>query len=117
MKTEYGFYLKSANLKASQSSKQAMIEEISKWMKTKRKKKYAPLLGYKYLFAKFGGRGLFLIYDEQTGLGDLDRQSYAELYREAERAGLNKPFVVFAKFESLHAKSVCFHKVLSRFLE
>ncbi|MBL0385120.1 hypothetical protein JJB07_00550 [Tumebacillus sp. ITR2] len=94
------------------SGKTAMIEEILQRLEDHVKLERVP--GYNLLFAKMGTQGCFLIYDEETGLGDFDMPAFTEMHKEARLAGLKSPYNVFARYEVFQSKSVHFHKVVIR---
>ncbi len=74
--------------------------------------------GYKYLVGKDErGEGYFIIWDGEGPVGQLDASSYAVVLQEANKAGVQQPYNVYARYELYQSRSVNFYKIPDRILD
>ena len=70
---------------------------------------------YAYLVGKDDrGEGYFIIWNNGGPVGQLDRESYRIVLKDAEKAGLNPPYHVYARYEVYQSPNVQFWKIRTR---
>jgi adenine-specific DNA-methyltransferase len=72
---------------------------------------------YAYLVGKDdGGEGYFIIWNNGGPVGQLDRDSYKLVLKDAEKAGLKPPYHVYARYEVYQSPNVQFWKIPDKIL-
>src|SRR5690606_19426255 len=63
---------------------------------------------YKYLVGMNdrGDEGYFIIWNGEGPVGQLDRDTYKDVLKDAERAGLKPPYHVYARYEVYQSPNV-----------
>lgn len=62
------------------------------------------------------GEGYFIIWNNGGPVGQLDRDSYRIVLKDAEKAGLKPPFHVYARYEVYQSRNVQFWKIPDKIL-
>ncbi len=62
------------------------------------------------------GEGYFIIWDGEGPVGQLDRNSYKDVLKDAEKAGLKPPYHVYARYEVYQSRNVKFWKIPDKIL-
>jgi adenine-specific DNA-methyltransferase len=62
------------------------------------------------------GQGYFIIWNNGGPVGQLDRDSYRIVLKDAEKAGLKPPFHVYARYEVYQSRNVQFWKIPDKIL-
>ncbi|MDC6128998.1 site-specific DNA-methyltransferase [Burkholderia gladioli] len=73
--------------------------------------KYAYLVG-----RNEQGEGYFIIWNNGGPVGQLDRDSYRLVLKDAERAGISPPYHVYARYEVYQSRNVQFWKIPDKIL-
>ncbi|MCS3521839.1 site-specific DNA-methyltransferase [Bradyrhizobium elkanii] len=72
---------------------------------------------YRYLVGKNDrGEGYFIIWDGEGPVGQLDRETYKDVLKDAEKAALKPPYHVYARYEIYQSKNVQFWKIPDKIL-
>jgi len=72
---------------------------------------------YRYLVGKNDrDEGYFIIWDGEGPVGQLDRDTYKDVLKDAEKAGLKPPYHVYARYELYQSKNVQFWKIPDKIL-
>ncbi|MBR0869641.1 site-specific DNA-methyltransferase [Bradyrhizobium tropiciagri] len=72
---------------------------------------------YRYLVGKNDrGEGYFIIWDGEGPVGQLDRETYKDVLKDAEKAELKPPYHVYARYELYQSKNVQFWKIPDKIL-
>jgi adenine-specific DNA-methyltransferase len=72
---------------------------------------------YAYLVGKDDrGEGYFIIWNNGDPVGQLDRESYRIVLKDAEKAELNPPYNVYARYEVYQSPNVQFWKIPDKIL-
>jgi adenine-specific DNA-methyltransferase len=62
------------------------------------------------------GEGYFIIWNNGGPVGQLDRDSYRLVLKDAEKAGLKPPYQVYARYEVYQSRNVNFWKIPDKIL-
>lgn len=62
------------------------------------------------------GEGYFIIWNNGGPVGQLDRESYRLVLKDAEKAGLKPPYHVYARYEVYQSRNVQFWKIPDKIL-
>jgi adenine-specific DNA-methyltransferase len=60
--------------------------------------------------------GYFIVWDKSGSVGQLDRDSYRLVLKDAEKAGLKPPYQVYARYEVYQSRNVQFWKIPDKIL-
>lgn len=72
---------------------------------------------YTYLVGKDDrGEGYFIIWNNGGPVGQLDRESYKMVLKDAEKAGIKPPYHVYARYEVYQSPNVQFWKIPDKIL-
>lgn len=72
---------------------------------------------YSYLVGRNEqGEGYFIIWNNGGPVGQLDRDSYRVVLKDAEKAGLKPPYHVYARYEVYQSRNVQFWKIPDKIL-
>ena len=62
------------------------------------------------------GEGYFIIWNNGGPVGQLDRDSYRIVLKDAEKAGIKPPYHVYARYEVYQSRNVQFWKIPDKIL-
>ncbi|MBR0753544.1 site-specific DNA-methyltransferase [Bradyrhizobium jicamae] len=62
------------------------------------------------------GEGYFIIWDGEGPVGQLDRETYRDVLKDAEKAELKPPYHIYARYELYQSKNVQFWKIPDKIL-
>lgn len=72
---------------------------------------------YSYLVGRNEqGEGYFIIWNNGGPVGQLDRDSYRIVLKDAEKAGIKPPYHVYARYEVYQSRNVQFWKIPDKIL-
>jgi adenine-specific DNA-methyltransferase len=72
---------------------------------------------YSYLVGRNEqGEGYFIIWNNGGPVGQLDRESYRVVLKDAEKAGIKPPYHVYARYEVYQSRNVQFWKIPDKIL-